>query len=495
MSELGACLARVADEPARFARVRGAPGNSLGSPVWQDLDLRRLSEQHGKRRQNEMWSSTRLTPWVGSSRTMFNRLLALFLLGTLVWGVVQWVRHKRLSYLAAAGTSIFLIGSIVTRHPFTYVGALVMMVVRWSLIRKERQVGEAVPDASGLPKLGVQPSKPAATDRLDRALWGAQLRQPTLEVAGAARAVVRGGELEELRAELEQPATALEGWTRLTINTAPAVVPCDGGGRLEIEPGDLNVRARFEHLTTREIDTVRLTLVLADSEGREWELVSYFEGRTFTDDFVDDDRRVALEKENAFNFWSDVPEAWGKALEERCLVAGAGELLDHRFYFDLRIGAQTLTLQMKYQGPKIDLAVLGSELVVRVSDLYQVLVTGEGEERKLDGVAPVPPFGGSPRWTDCSASRSLGATTRRSRKSTKSNRVMASRARRNDSKALGSRSRAWRSSRARAHDAALANVNCELQDRVRLGISLTYAVSGDGIEPPTRGFSVLCSTN
>lgn len=57
-------------------------------------------------------------------------------------------------------------------------------------------------------------------------------------------------------------------------------------------------------------------------------------------------------------FWSDAPDAWRRAIAEECLVSGMYDLLDSRERFELPVGDQEVTLMLKYQGLRIDVAWL-----------------------------------------------------------------------------------------------------------------------------------------
>jgi hypothetical protein len=138
---------------------------------------------------------------------------------------------------------------------------------------------------------------------------------------------------------------------------------------------------------------VRITLVVADAEGQEWQVESYLPPSAITDDFDDDSRRRAVENGSGFVFWRDFPESWSEALRKRCLLTGVADAMDSRSYVDVRIGERTYELRMKYQEAVIDLGVLGPELVARVRGLRREIYEGEGASQELDDFVELPPFG------------------------------------------------------------------------------------------------------
>lgn len=201
------------------------------------------------------------------------------------------------------------------------------------------------------------------------------------------------GETVERPVPVREGPDALEGWVELTFETPAASVPCHGGGELEVAAGALRARIQLRHQRGGEVDPVRVRLVMADAQGQEWGLESYLVGWLFTDQFEEDEPRAALEKNAAFKSFSEAPKEWHEAIEKRCLMSGVATLLDSRFYIQLKIGQKTHELRMKYQGPEVDVGILGSELVVRVRRLREIITSPSEDGGPADrGSQELPPF-------------------------------------------------------------------------------------------------------
>jgi hypothetical protein len=297
-------------------------------------------------------------------------VLVAFLVGSLV----QWARQRRLSHGLSAALWGSLLAGLLTRHTALYTFSVGLLILRAYVRSKEQRQLQGHPKS----ERGGQSEEPL-TRLVSKTKPPARLKDP----------VAQGASDDEHFAALRDPI-------ELTIPTEPATVLCKGGGRLEIAAGDLRVRVSFVHTRRTEVDRVQSTLVFADSKGRQWELRTRYDAGLFTDEFEDDTRRAAREKDTGFVPWTSAPDVWTRALRERCVLKQLRALLDSRMYVDLMIGSRKHIVRLKYESPSTDVALLGQDLLVRVSELTERVSSKigavEGDEHHLDDFAIIPPF-------------------------------------------------------------------------------------------------------
>jgi hypothetical protein len=212
--------------------------------------------------------------------------------------------------------------------------------------------------------------------------------EPPLKRA-AVRALRQPG-AEALRAALGDPALPLRGWTELTLTTRGATLPCKAGGVLRVAPGPLRARVRLRQLGGPELSYARVLLELSDREGRCWQLRSYVRGGAFTAALQEEELRRQLLAGEGFSSWSQVPVAWQEALLERCLLARLAESWDSSEQVELPLGERKHALALHHQLPSIDVALLGDQLVVRVSGLRESKFKGRRPWKVFAGSAPLP---------------------------------------------------------------------------------------------------------
>ncbi|MCH9649668.1 MAG: hypothetical protein K0U98_15625 [Deltaproteobacteria bacterium] len=170
----------------------------------------------------------------------------------------------------------------------------------------------------------------------------------------------------------------------------PIVLPASPMGTLTFHPG-----TTLFHLTLDKEPTVpegrdpydpkalRVSSVVIDSQGTAWR----------TDTFIDPSELTGeLEPPRAergnVKFWSEVPDTWRSAMEDRVILREVVSLIDSRERFQMPVGALTLTVFNKYQGPTIDCALLRHQedpsdrrLVVRCSNMiYEQAKDADGTE-------------------------------------------------------------------------------------------------------------------
>ena len=107
---------------------------------------------------------------------------------------------------------------------------------------------------------------------------------------------------------------------------------------------------------------------IADDAGDVWEAVSTFSLFTFIEKMTDLGRTSGLE------FFESAKE-WQGAFTSDCMMAGATQLIDDRFYRKFLVGETPVELQFKYQCPTFDVAFYRSP---DVSDLTRLLVRVTG---------------------------------------------------------------------------------------------------------------------
>ena len=165
----------------------------------------------------------------------------------------------------------------------------------------------------------------------------------------------------------------------------------EDGRRLTLGPGVVEARFRLGFHPGREPeeafaqDFPVLDTWVADPDGTWWSTSTFLHPGALTAALTPDGLPDSRGK---VRFWSDAPAAWRRALGERCLLSGVRDLLDSRERFQLPVGDTEVTVTLKYQGPRLDVAWLEEDRALLVRAAGMVYEIWEGDEYR-EGVDQV----------------------------------------------------------------------------------------------------------
>lgn len=174
------------------------------------------------------------------------------------------------------------------------------------------------------------------------------------------------------------PVEETTGPVAITFEQSKArVFPTSDDGEMVLPAGAvlLEWEVGFAHHDADDpegIDVLSSSLRYRDGSGGVWTTNGAF-GPVFASEYLFPEEE-GTELRQA-RFVATAPESWRRALREKCLLAGARDLWDGRFYHPLRLDGERRTIHLAYQGPVLDLALLEGDddhdrLLVRVSELY-----------------------------------------------------------------------------------------------------------------------------
>ncbi len=166
--------------------------------------------------------------------------------------------------------------------------------------------------------------------------------------------------------------------------------PTQPDGALTLGPGAVRCQLAIdkEDATPPDHDPndpvpLRVTCVVVDESGTAWHATTFIHT-----DMLTNELEPPRAERGHIRFWNDVPDAWRAALDQRIVVNDIWSLIDSRERFEMPVGDLKVTVFNKYQGPRIDCALLegagdpaACQLVVRCTDMvYERAVDGAGRE-------------------------------------------------------------------------------------------------------------------